>query len=384
MTDGKRMIVHVFIGESSISLMVIENIIKHSACDNFFIVTKKADAQKYRELFKKYRTGNFVLCDEVKPSFLSKAITRVSSVIFGRLSPLFTYFPYDEIRTIFRYRKNPILLHGISFSFIAHLLLLNHFQSFSHVCWGYVPKPSGKNIKSKLLFLLRRSLFRGYKRIGCLMTEDKTDFETLYGITVATTIPYQSDILNYNDPQVLQIQPVPGRRKVILGNSACYTDSYLKLLPVLERIAAPASITCMLSYPDNDTTGGKKEVIEKFTFAFGGEFTPWTQQLDMENYAEKMKQHDIYICNVDRQTGLFAIYIMLMYGKKLYLTGKNLAWIRENNFIVHDVNQLETETSETFQTLLGLEERKHNHERILDMLSPAALANEWDIFYLQL
>src|ERR1035441_1935124 len=47
--------------------------------------------EKKRKLFKKYRTWNFVLCDEVKPSFLSKAITRFSSFFFNDTAPTEIY-----------------------------------------------------------------------------------------------------------------------------------------------------------------------------------------------------------------------------------------------------------------------------------------------------
>ncbi len=384
MNDQKRRIVHVFIGESSISLMVIENIIRYSAFDNFFIVTKKADTVKYRELFAKCNTTSFVFCDEITPSRFSKIITQVSSVILGRFSTLFTFFPYDEIRTLLRHRHDPILLHGLSYSFLAHLLLLNHFPSLSYVCWGGAPKPVGKRIRDKLLFLAGQCIFRGFKRIVCLITADKEDFEKAYGITSVTTLIYQSDILHFDDTLAWQVQVGTDRRNVLLGNSACYTDSYLKLLPALESIAAPVSITCMMSYPDGDPDGMKRQVIDRFTSAFGEAFTPWTQQLDFKGYSERLKQHDIYICGEKRQAGVCAIYVMLMYGKKVYLAGKNLAWIRENKFIVHDVKQLETETSETFLQMPTQEERQYNHSRILELLSPATLAKDWDLFYSQL
>ena len=380
MTDRKPMIVHVVIGGSSISLVVIENIIKHSSYDSFFIVTKNADTTKYRALFKKHGNHNFILCDEIKPSFFSKTITKLSAALLGRFSPPLTCFPYDELKTICRYRKNPIVLHGLYFSFVAHFLLLSHFKSLSYVCWGNAPTSPRKNLSSKLFFLAQRHIYRGFKRIVCLVTADKDDFEQVCGITSTTALIYQTDVLDFDDPSSLQF-PDSARRKVLLGNSACCTDSYQKLLPVLKKIAATASITCMLSYPEDDPEGLKKEVVEKYTSVFGEAFTPWTQQLDFKNYADRLKQHDIYVCNEARQSGLCAIYVMLMYGKKVYLTGKNLVWIQENKFIVHDVKQLETEAAETFLALPSLEERQHNHDRILDLLSPAALAKEWDHFY---
>jgi hypothetical protein len=252
------------------------------------------------------------------------------------------------------------------------------------VCWGGAPKPAGKRIRDKLLFLTGQFIFRGFKRIVCLITADKEDFEKVYGITTVTPLIYQSDILDFDDALAWQSQVGTGRRHVLLGNSACYTNSYLKLLPTLQRIAAPVSLTCMMSYPEGDPEGMKKQVVDRFTSVFGEAFTTWLQQLDFKGYSERLKQHDIYICGEERQAGVCAIYVMLMYGKKVYLAGKNLAWIRENKFIVHDVKQLETETSETFLKMPSLEERQYNHERILQLLSPATLAKDWDLFYSQL
>jgi hypothetical protein len=235
-----------------------------------------------------------------------------------------------------------------------------------------------------LFFLAQRHIYRGYKRIVCLITADKDDFEKVCGATNTTALIYQSNILDVDDPAALHALPDSARRDVLLGNSACCTASYLKLLPVLKKITATASVTCMLSYPEDDPEGAKKAVIETFTSAFGDAFTPWTQQLDFKKYADRLKQHDLYICNEERQSGLCAIYVMLMYGKKVYLTGKNLAWVRENQFIVHDVKELETETAEGILRGPSPEERKHNHDRILEMLSTATLTKKWDLFYSQL
>lgn len=384
MTDGKQTVVHVVIGVSSISLTVIENIIRHSTLSNFFIVTKHANIAKYRALFEKYGSQNFILCDEIKTTLFSKAVTQLSAALLGRFSPQLTYLPYDVLKTLFRYRKHPVVLHGLAFSFVAHLLLLDHFQSLSYVCWGNAPKPPRKNISSTLFFLAQRHIYRGYKRIVCLITADKDDFEKVCGATNTTALIYQSNILDVDDPAALHALPDSARRDVLLGNSACCTASYLKLLPVLKKITATASVTCMLSYPEDDPEGAKKAVIETFASAFGDAFTPWTQQLDFKKYADRLKQHDLYICNEERQSGLCAIYVMLMYGKKVYLTGKNLAWVRENQFIVHDVKELETETAEGILRGPSPEERKHNHDRILEMLSTATLAKKWDLFYSQL
>ncbi len=377
-------IVHVVQGNSTISWLIIENVLRDSEFESFFIVTKGADVAQFKEIFGRFGSVNYILCDEVKLSRISRVLIKMGSLLTSRCSSLFTTFPGEEIKALLKFRKEPILLHGVSFNRAVHLLLLNHFRSLSYVCWGSVPSPVGKRIKDKISFALQRHIVRKYKRIVCLMTADQLDYERVFGITTATTIIYQPGDLANDDPSELVAQPQIGKRSVLLGNSACYTDSYLEILPSLERMAAAISITCMLSYPEDDPRGQKKAVIEKYASVFGNNFTPWTRQLDMAGYYARMKTHDIYICNVERQAGLGAIYTMLMYGKKLYLTGKNLAWIRENNFIVYDVGQIATESEKAFLSLLSLEEKRHNHDRLLDMLSPVKIAKEWDHLYSQL
>jgi hypothetical protein len=48
------------------------------------------------------------------------------------------------------------------------------------------------------------------------------------------------------------------------------------------------------------------------------------------------------------------------------------------------VKELETETAEGILRGPSPEERKHNHDRILEMLSTATLTKKWDLFYSQL
>ena len=75
-----------------------------------------------------------------------------------------------------------------------------------------------------------------------------------------------------------------------------------------------------------------------------------------------MNKCDIYICGNEEQTGLGAINVCLQLGKKIFINGKNLKWIKGNyKAVVFDTEEIKNGLSwELFSKGLSMEEKKYN------------------------
>ena len=84
--------------------------------------------------------------------------------------------------------------------------------------------------------------------------------------------------------------------------------------------------------------------------------------LDFDEYIEYMSGFDIYICGTPTQSGLGAAAMSLMLGKKVVLTGKNLNWIRSQEYVVFDVDDIDGMSERDFLADLSEEQKDRNFE----------------------
>ena len=75
-----------------------------------------------------------------------------------------------------------------------------------------------------------------------------------------------------------------------------------------------------------------------------------------------MSKFDIYVCGRLGQSGLGAANTSIILGKKVFLTGKNLQWMRSRGLFVYDLNDIENGSDSDFFTLLTEEQKKFNFE----------------------
>lgn len=147
------------------------------------------------------------------------------------------------------------------------------------------------------------------------------------------TISYMSAGEGKNELDLLaeQLMQQPQKQKdkiiVLLGNNPTCIGGYIQTLPLLEPYKGKIVVKCMLNY-----SLVKDELYEKLmrlgTTLFGDEFISSEEFYeDRKEYLKYINDIDIYICPVERQSGLGAINYCLRLGKKIYITGKNYDWI---------------------------------------------------------
>ena len=150
---------------------------------------------------------------------------------------------------------------------------------------------------------------------------------------------------------------------VLLGNSQYWIRSYIDMLQVLSPYKGRIKVQCMLNYPF-EKKESYFELISLGKSLFGDDFkTNEEYYLDRKDYINYMNSCDIYVCAVKKQTGLGAISTCLLLGKRIYITGNNLEWVRqEYNSIVFPVEDINEKLSiEAFVKPLTREEKDHNY-----------------------
>jgi len=227
-----------------------------------------------------------------------------------------------------------------------------------------------------------RAGFRRLRRIVCLMEPDARAFEFWLGSTNIVTASYPQDYLGYADPTALDDRPLTQPIRVLLGNSAHSLPDYWDALRVLAPLAGRIKLTAMLNYGRE----GREEEVSRFekeaARLFPSAFHPWREVEPMDRYMQILKTNDIYICPTPTQSGLHALYSMLMFGKKAYLRGANLAWARTLGFRVFDFDDLKADaSSESIAVPLPGEEKRANFSVIQKRFDPAVLQARWKSLY---
>lgn len=236
----------------------------------------------------------------------------------------------------------PTILHGPTYSLIARLVLYG-FKRLNWVCWGKGSRINKHNIKSIFFTPIKLYLYHHFKTIVTLLDGDKQSLQRHFHLKNITTIPYYSEreekdnqfleqlILSYKEPT----KPI-----VILGNSGHCINDYISLIDELHIFKNEIEIHCMLSY-GNDKNSKKRTLLEeKGKSIFGNDFIIDDKYLSFNEYLKYMNTASIYICGSETQSGLGAIYNMLLLGKKVFLNGRNFDHAKKMNLFVYHINEI--------------------------------------------
>lgn len=341
------MIVHIFTAER---YHLVPSISKGFAtvysndAENLFILYGNAqlDRQLYINLFSQVGFRNFVFCHTF----------------------------WQLVKLIFRYRKRALLFHAGNYSWHLVALLLGS-RNVNWVCWGGGTSIS-KSKRSRLGALLKKYMFNNYRSIVTLMEPERKMLIDNFGVNPNKihTISYASTNVNETVSDLfckeLSSQGSNNSDKpvVLLGNSHYWISSYIDMLQRLKKYQGKIKVQCMLNY---DFEKGEKYnmLISLGKSIFGDDFKTNEEFYSVrKDYINYMNSCDIYICSVEKQTGLGAISTCLRLGKKIYITGNNFEWVRqEYKSIVFPTDIINEKLSfEEFVKPLSLEEKKHNYQ----------------------
>jgi len=230
-----------------------------------------------------------------------------------------------KVFSIFR-RAEKIVIHSLfSISDVVWLLLNSRLLSKTvWVLWGGDLYNYWLQEKHSLKELTKEKLKRlVIKQLGGIATFVEGDYnlvrekyktEARYFYTFYPN-PVNFELLD-NANSNTQIAH-SGLRKVLLGNSATWTNNHFEILSALSRIDDKSfKIICPLSYGDSAYA---EEVIKFGYELFGDRFAPLTQFLSSEEYAKVLASVDVAVFNHNRQQGLGNILALLYLGKKVYI-----------------------------------------------------------------
>src|SRR4030042_4071084 len=94
-----------------------------------------------------------------------------------------------------------------------------------------------------------------------------------------------------------------------------------------------------------------------------------------------MNHFGIYISSIISQSGLGAIYLMLLLGKKVFLAGKNYDHLKKTGAVVFHSDQINELSFQDFCRPLTTEEKEQNKTVIMKLLDCETLSLKWDQLY---
>ena len=279
---------------------------------------------------------------------------------------------FQFAKFVMKVKDKTILFHGGLYEWVFVALTCGA-DNVNWVCWGQ-GSAIGKNWKSRLMTPVKRVLYQKYKSIVTLMDEDREsiikDFhvrpDAIQTISYATT-GYISPYDNLLDQLFFDVQPLKEKPLVLLGNSPRETNNYIEMLYRLEHLKGKIRVQCMNNY---SLKRGKlyNQLIATGKSLFGDDF-----KSNEDFYSEKpdyfryMNSCDLYVCTSSSQTGLGAIGTCIRLGKKIYIHGKNLNWMRNHYGVkVWDSDDITNKT--TYDELvqpLDINQKKLNRELFL-------------------
>ena len=364
-TDCNRVpvpIYHIFKADAYFhTLDMIENIIKYSKYKHFFVVVGINERTKpfFDTLFLNHHYDQYTYIYEKS----SSRYTRLISNILKRLFSIELHnFEIDLLKYISNSSGNSIILHS---NYTTVFYLLFSFMKNKNkiwVCWGSIYNPEHSNsIKYNLGIYLYKIIYNNYSSIICTMQADCDHLIRLYNVKNTCFIPYYSDLcVAANSLIKEEVENNNNDIRVLLGNSGRCIDSYyddLKKLAIFN--INNIKIECMLNYGSTDIQN--TNLIQVATELFGDRFKVQTTLLAKEDYYTIMNEFDIYISSVKSQSGLGAIYLQLLLGKKIFLAGKNYEHINSFGAIIYHSDQIMKFSFREFSKPLTNKEKAHNY-----------------------
>ena len=330
------MVTHIFNAEMyHLSPGIIDGMMHFFKADQFrFILlgTDRVEKSRYISIFEKYNFSDYTFC---------------------------SYKPSDISRLLFQYKLSAILFHGGTSTWWQAAFDAG-CENVNWICWGGDAKwdtsrRKKQNVLKRLIgglydrkmYRNRVKLYSRFNSIVTLMGADKKSIVSQFKVNADKiyVIPYWSgrnttfrhvieDLIN--SPRTNQAN----KPLVLLGNNPGNIPYYSTLLDVLKRFSGRINLHCMLQYSlvKNDAYYA---LVEKGKSLFGNDFVTDEDFMKMDQYYIYMNNADVFICAHPDQSGLGAINTMVLLGKKVYITGKNLEYITEYGAKVNEVSELE-------------------------------------------
>lgn len=275
-------------------------------------------------------------------------------------------------------RNNEVYLHGVPYSWMLYLIL-NRYKNINWICWGAGASTNFENYKSVLFHPFKKMIYKRFKKVGVLMPQDKTTLENHYGLKNIYSVAYSSGNKSYPYNLNKIYENNYNNNTVYIGNNSSSISSYLGAAKLLSNFK-DINIVCMLNYNFKESAVSRTLMAYGKT-AFGDRFRFDTDFYSRGDYYDYMDSCDIYICGIEKQTGLGAIHTTLKLGKKLYLTGKNFEWINSLGCKIFHIDELQNISEKEFIKSLSTDDKVMNYEIITHHFNAENNEKRWVEFF---
>jgi dTDP-N-acetylfucosamine:lipid II N-acetylfucosaminyltransferase len=251
------------------------------------------------------------------------------------------------------------------------------------VCWGaeiYQYRADQVPFKKRVAFWFHKVIARRLAHILALTKGDAELIKELLGAPQARVLPYPLIGADAKPSEKTPGQPL----KVLVGNSASPANNHIDALKWLEKFKDQnLQVVVPLNY------GGPRDYVEKVledgNKRLGDKFSPVTAMLSKAEYDQLLADIDIAVFSHQRQQGLYVVYSMFLYGRKMFLRGdtSSYAMLKDSGF---HVNQSEKIPALSWQDFSGMPDghKDQNKKLMQDTFSEQALQPKWLDFCEQL
>lgn len=166
------------------------------------------------------------------------------------------------------------------------------------------------------------------------------------------------------------IQKTCENNSIIVGNSCSFTGNHLSVLQKLEQLKVKNKIIVPLSYSGN--TQYKNIIVNFGNQAFGNNFIPITDFLNLDAYNKLLLSANVFIYGSLRQEAVGNILIALYLGGKVFLDSRNplLEFYKSIGILIFSIDEL---SDESLNTPLLPEQILKNKHILLEKYSLARL-----------
>lgn len=350
-------IYHIFDATAShLSVNLIEAIVKKSSYKHFFIlIGEESKKYLYVNMFEKCKWKDYIYFN----SFI------------------------DFKKSVILKKNDCILIHAGQYSWML-FFFLKRYSNVNWVCWGS-GMVLGSTLRSKMSFFFKYVLYNYFYSIVVLMTPELDYAKKIYKIKNIFHIPYlgiMDDLYGFSEEKIKASLFYRNEDKIVvfLGNNFYSIPSYITMLDTLYHLKGKIEIHCMVNYSLDEYNECYVELCQKGKSMYGKDFVVHTEFYDLKDYPDFMNLCDVYICDMNKQTGLGAIHTCIRLGKKLYLAGNNYDYIKGQNYIVHSCDELNNITKEEL-VKYTLEERLFNFKNYQRLHDQKELLERWEKYY---
>ncbi len=293
---------------------------------------------------------------------------------------------FDIFKIFLRYgysKKNSIILHGDSVGFLIFSIFPFIRSKNKWVVWGSGMYHKRDNLRRTIEFYLKRFLYNRLHRINCMLIGDAKILKDKFEVHLDKVflIPYKLRPHKIFSREEILIKIENPVTEILVGNQANKHHNHIQILKILSKFRDEnIMIHLFLNYPKNEEY--VKEIIEEGTKIFNNKINFITEMLTPDEYLNVMKRIHVTIIDVDKQTGLAAIYKTIDYGGVVFLNkvGLNKEWLDYLGIKTKSVDDISSIESIEELNFLTLEERLYNIEKRLTYFNIDNIKKQWEEF----